>query len=225
MADVSPRPRDNQWARLHDLADKRVLLYSGTLGMKHDPGLLLHLARALEDLSDVRVVVVSEGLGAEWLRENGEAARNLVIMPFQDVSDLANMVATADIAVAILEPEAGTFSVPSKILTYMAGGRPIVAALPAANLATRLIVRASAGRVVAPGDRGGLANAARELLANGDERHRLGVAGRAYALSHFAIEPIADQFESVFDAAVGESSRPGVHRPGAARPTVAPNGP
>ncbi|HEX2115677.1 MAG TPA: glycosyltransferase, partial [Alphaproteobacteria bacterium] len=42
--DLAARPRDNPWAREHDLADKFVFLYSGTLGLKHNPDLLLQLA-------------------------------------------------------------------------------------------------------------------------------------------------------------------------------------
>src|SRR5262249_33531131 len=67
LEELPERPRDNEWASRHGLADKRVLLYSGTLGRKHDPSLLLRLAAAFREESDVRVVVASEGLGADWL--------------------------------------------------------------------------------------------------------------------------------------------------------------
>ena len=43
------RPRENGWASRHGLDGKPVLLYSGTLGLKHDAGLLLQLADALPD--------------------------------------------------------------------------------------------------------------------------------------------------------------------------------
>src|SRR5207248_10922826 len=63
------RPRDNLWARAHDLVEKRVAVYAGTLGLKHDPGLLAELAMATRESDDVRVVVVSEGPGRAWLEE------------------------------------------------------------------------------------------------------------------------------------------------------------
>ena len=62
--ELPARPRENEWARRHGLDGKPVLLYSGTLGLKHDPGLLHRLAEALPE---VAVVVASEGLGADWL--------------------------------------------------------------------------------------------------------------------------------------------------------------
>ena len=60
-------PKDNAWAREHEFENKRVLLYSGTLGIKHNHELLLELARHYRDASDVRVVVISEGFGADAL--------------------------------------------------------------------------------------------------------------------------------------------------------------
>ena len=66
LAELEPRPRDNQWARARGLVGKPVALYSGTLGLKHDPAMLSELARRGAQ-HDVTVVVVSEGMGADWL--------------------------------------------------------------------------------------------------------------------------------------------------------------
>ena len=65
-------PKDNAWAREHELEDKRVFLYSGTLGIKHNHELLLELARHYRDASDVRVVVIS---GGGWARTFSRARR------------------------------------------------------------------------------------------------------------------------------------------------------
>ena len=110
---VTPMAKDNPWSREHRLADVPVLLYAGTLGLKHDPLIILGLA---EHLPDARVVVVSEGIGAEWLREHGASADNLVVLPFQLFDRLSEVLAAADVLLTILEPDAGAYSVPSKVL-------------------------------------------------------------------------------------------------------------
>jgi glycosyltransferase involved in cell wall biosynthesis len=183
---VRPGSKDNAWAREQGLDRGSVVLYAGTLGRKHDPGLLQLLAA---ELPDVTVVVVAEGAGVERLR----ASANLRLLPLQPAERLSEVLATADVLVALLEPDAGIFSVPSKVLTYLTAGRPILAAVPAANQAARAIGDANAGRVVEPGDPDDFVKAARELLASTG----LGEAGRAYAERAFAIGPIADRFESV----------------------------
>src|SRR5208282_2369065 len=67
LDELPPRPRDNRWAAAHGLVDKRVVLYAGTMGLKHNPELLCHLARRFRGAPDVRIVVVSEGLGADHI--------------------------------------------------------------------------------------------------------------------------------------------------------------
>src|SRR5262249_55634342 len=158
------------------LVGKRVFLYSGTLGLKHNPGLLLALAKRFADRPDARVVVISEGLGADWLRAHAAEAPNLAILPYQPFERLAEAGARAEILVAILEPDAGVFSVPSKVLTYLCAGKAILAAIPVANLAARIIARTGAGQVVAPNDESGFLTAAEGLAADEATRSRFGAA-------------------------------------------------
>lgn len=193
-------PRENAWSREHGLGGKITLLYSGSLGLKHDPGLLLRLAGRFANRPQVRIVVVSEGQGAEWLRSRLERLRsgNLVLLPFQDHARFPEVLASADIHLAVLEPDAGVFSVPSKILNYLASGRPTVAAIPRENLAARQLTETGAGLVVAPGDRDAFAGAVASLLDEPLRRVAMGKAARAYAEANFAIEPICDRFEAIF---------------------------
>ena len=190
----TPLQKDNYWSRRHALADKPTFIYAGTLGRKHDPAQLVSLARAVPD---ARVVVVAEGAGADALRATRELPSNLMILPLQPAGELSAVLASADVLVAILERDAHAFSVPSKILTYLAAGRPIVAAVPAENLAARTILDAGAGIVVEPDDHVALAVAARRLLSDPNERTRAGAAARAYAERAFDVEAKADEFERV----------------------------
>jgi glycosyltransferase involved in cell wall biosynthesis len=199
IEDLPLQPRDNPFARHHELHDKFVFLYSGTLGMKHNPAMLLELARRFHDHPEVRVVVVSEGLGAEWLRRESAVARlaNLLLLPYQKFSDLPAMLATGDVLLGLLEATAGTFSVPSKTLSYLCAGRPLLLAVPPANLAARITRDQRAGLTVAPGDLDGFLAAAHELRASAGLRRTLGDNARAYAERTFPIERTATTFERI----------------------------
>jgi glycosyltransferase involved in cell wall biosynthesis len=199
LAQMPVRPKDNAWSRAHGLADRTCLLYAGTMGMKHNPDLLLQLARRLRDRPEARVVVVSEGLGADWLRERKAAhgLDNLVLIGFQPDAQMPDVFGTADVLTAVLEPEAGVFSVPSKVLAYLCAARPVLLAVPAENLAARIVVANGAGAVVPPTDPAAYLQAAAALLDDPARRAALGRNARRYAERTFDIEAITDRFERI----------------------------
>ena len=203
LDELPPRPRRNAWALAHGLADKRVLLYAGTLGLKHDPELLCRLARRFRAEPDVRVVVVSEGIGADHIARVAAAERldNLVMLPFQPYAALPDVLASADVLVVVLEAGAGIYSVPSKLLAYLCAGRAVLGAMPLDNLATRIVARAGAGLVAAPGDVTGFLAAAETLLETPARRDAAAAAARIYAERSFDIAAITTRFEAVLTAA------------------------
>jgi glycosyltransferase involved in cell wall biosynthesis len=194
LGEVPPRPRANAWAEAQRLPERLRFVYSGTLGMKHNPALLLGLA---ERFPEAEVVVISQGAGSEWLRERRGGASNLRLLPFQPFEDLPDVLGAADVLVAVLEPDAGVFSVPSKVLTYLCAGRPLLLAVPPENLAARIVAEHEAGLVAPPENADAFLAAAADLVADAERRASFGANARAYAERHFAIDAIADRFESV----------------------------
>jgi glycosyltransferase involved in cell wall biosynthesis len=199
IEEIPVLPRDNDWARRHALHDKFVFLYSGTIGMKHNPALLLELARVHADDPEVRVVVVSEGIGADWLKRESAAAglNNLLILPYQPFHELPAVLATGDVLAGILERDAGLFSVPSKTLSYLCAERPLLLAMPLENLAARITRDHEAGLVVAPDDRAGFLAAALRLRQSEPLRGKLAANARAYAEATFPIARTAAVFDRI----------------------------
>jgi glycosyltransferase involved in cell wall biosynthesis len=199
LDEIPARPRANDWSAEHDLVGRRVLLYAGTMGLKHNPALIADLAQTFAGEADIRVVVVSEGLGAQWLTD--EKARrgldNLTVLPFQPYARVPDMLASADVLVSILEPDAGAFSVPSKVLAYLCAGRPVLAAIPADNQAARLIGDGGLGLVADPGDTAGFVAAARRLMDDATLRAEMGARARAHAERAFDIGAIGERFEKI----------------------------
>ncbi len=203
LEELPVRPRKNAWADRKGLATRTCFLYAGTLSMKHNPDLLLQLAIRLRNHPDATLVVISQGMGAEWLlrKKALHALENLLMLPYQPKSDLPDVYATSDVLVAILEDDAGGFSVPSKVLTYLCAERPLLLAVPADNLAARMVIDAGAGCVVAPNDMESFLQAAEVLLSNPHLRRQMGIAAREYAEQAFDIEQVTDRFLAVFQRA------------------------
>lgn len=193
LSEIPVGDRDNDWSRAHGFGERPRLLYSGTLGRKHSPEMLIDLARAAPDAD---VIVVSEGVGADWLRDRADQERipNLTVLPFQPFASVPDVLATGDVLLVLLTADAASHSVPSKVLSYLCAGRPIVASIPADNAAARMIAeRAGAGVTVDPGDSAALVLAAKGLLADPEQRNELGAAGRRFAEATFSSDHVARQ--------------------------------
>lgn len=199
LEEIEMGSKINEWSQEHGLDSKTCLIYAGTLGLKHNPDSLLQLAIHFENNPDVRIVVLSEGLGADWLikKKKEYALDNLKVLGFVPFDQMSKVLATADILVAILEPDAGVFSVPSKVLAYLCAQRALLLAVPPENLAARIVQENEAGLVVPPGDSKNFIQAAQKLVENPELRNRCASNARAYAQQHFDIRAIADQFEHI----------------------------
>jgi colanic acid biosynthesis glycosyl transferase WcaI len=195
-------PKSNPWSIAEGLDEQFCFLYSGTLGMKHNPDLLLQLALKYRDVPDVRVVVISEGIGSSWLREKRDAhgLENLLLLPYQPFDQMPQVLATGDVLIGILEPAAGTFSVPSKVLTYLCARRPLLLAVPSTNLASQIATGAGAAQACEPHDTDAFLAGAATLRDSPPLREKMAKNARNYAERTFKISKIAVNFENIINS-------------------------
>lgn len=199
------RPKDNEWAVAEDLDRRFVFAYTGALGMKQDRDLLVELAARLRSRDDVRVLVLTGAPELAYLRGRARelGLENLLLRDYVPFDRLPDVLGAADVLIASIHRDAGRYSVPSKVLSYLCGGRPLLVSVPADNLAGRIVAREEAGAVVEPGDLNGFLAAAERMVDSPEARARMGANGRRYAEASFRVEPIADRFEAVLRRAGG----------------------
>jgi colanic acid biosynthesis glycosyl transferase WcaI len=200
---INVMPSRNAWRRAHGLTEKRVALYTGTIGLKHNPNLLLAAAEAFATESDIQIVVVSEGKYASYVKDQAAHRKlvNITVLPFQPFESYGEVLASGDVLIAMIEPDAASYSVPSKVLSYLCSGRPIVLAADKRNLAATILQRSGAGTVVDPRDTSGFVAAIRHFLRHEADRSVAGTFGRQYADEMFDVRLIADRFELIFQQA------------------------
>jgi colanic acid biosynthesis glycosyl transferase WcaI len=217
LSDITPRARENEWAREHSIPSEPVrLMYAGTLGRKHNPLLLLELLDATQARGvDAQLIVASEGDGADLLRTHAAGRPDVHMVGFQPAESFADMLGCADAVIALLEPDAARFSVPSKVLSYLSAGRAIIALLPEGNPAAHDVSTAG-GFVGSPTAEGAHAAAGwvQEMAADPTRFAQQGAAARRFAEQRFDIGAIGDRFEKIFsDAAVGSAAGHGIVSP------------
>ncbi len=200
LDEIVPTPRDNAWAKENDVLDGVNLVYSGTLGLKHNPELLVGLAARVRAAGvDARLVVVNEGPAVEVVREaalrHGVPAK---LLPFQPYERLPEVLGSGDMLLVLLEKSAGAFSVPSKTLSYLCAGRPVVGLMPAENLAAQLL-DACGCAVFAPEESALDAAAAWvvDVVNDSARSDELRVSTRMLAEAEFSRTKAADSFEMI----------------------------
>ena len=212
---IDPKDKRNDFAVRRGWSDHRCVLYTGTLGMKHNPDLLLSVALEMQKRGGgEKMVVTSQGIGAEYLlqRKSDLNLETLQVLPYVPFDDVPGLMGSADVLTAVLSEDAAKYSVSSKVLAYACAERPISAAIPKDNRAAELIRTHGWGSVCEPTDEKTFVRQTMALLDDAEASRRCGQAARTYAEKHFAIGTICDAFEAILEKTV-RSQRPSSIRP------------
>jgi glycosyltransferase involved in cell wall biosynthesis len=198
---LKPGNKDNAWSRGLGLTGKKIALYAGTLGRMENPMLLVELAEKLRDRADVQILVVAEGEAADRLARQGQtrALANLRVLPLQPYGAYSDILASADVLIAMVDADAGVLFVPSKVTDFLCVGRPIVLSAPWQNLAATSIRESGAGRVVPAGDAAAMGEAVLAYIDDDRLQKEAAAQARSYAERTFDIAAIAGRFERLFE--------------------------
>ena len=163
----------------HQLDNKFIAMYAGAHGLSNDLGVLLQAASQLIDRPDIQLVFVGDGKEKPALvaQANRLQLKNVSFIPSQPKSQMADVLAAADVCIAILKPiELYRTTYPNKVFDYMAAGRAVILAI--GGVICDVINQENAGLAVSPGDPTELAAAIRRLADDKDLTKALGAAGR-----------------------------------------------
>lgn len=153
------------------------VLFAGNLGRFQQLEDLVDAARALRNDAGIEFVVVGSGAAAADLRRRaGDAlGRTIRFVPQQSVEVAVACMERSDLGVVSLAPGVEQVAYPSKTMTYLAAGLPVLAHVPSSSCLAVDIERHGCGYV--SGAAGAEALVAAILRAR-DDRHRWTAAAR-----------------------------------------------
>jgi len=120
---------------------------------------------------------------------------NVRFLPMQPREKYPAVLHASDASLVTLHAEVKTPVVPSKILSIMAAGRPVVAAMDLGGDAPKLIADARCGRCVPPEDPQALAEAVLAFYRDPALREEMGQSGRRYAEERLSLDRCVAQYE------------------------------
>ena len=159
------------------------LLYAGNLGYTQGFETLLDAVRLVRE--PVHVELVGEGNAAAHVRRLAAGVPNVTVRPPVARADFPELLASADAHLVLQRRVGAGANFPSKIASYLASGRPIIASMSHDIPATETLRESGAAVLVEPESPEELAAAIERLHRDRALREALGERGRAFSYERF----------------------------------------
>jgi glycosyltransferase involved in cell wall biosynthesis len=202
---VAPGERDNQFRHRANIASKEyVVSFAGVIGLSQDVDTIIDAAVLLRQQTDIVFYIVGDGLEKPRLMERAKGMDNVRFMPMLPKEEYIELLHASDICLATLRKEVKTPVVPSKIMSIMAAGRPLVAALPLHGDAPKIVEASHCGFCVEPENATALANAIQTIYQHPKLAADFQRSGRRYVEQHFSLEVCTALIEQAFKRVLTE---------------------
>ena len=187
--------------------DAFVASYSGNLGKKQGLDVLIDVARLLEveparNARPIRIVIAGDGAARAGLEAKLRAnpPGNLKLLPLLPDDDYRTLLATSGICLIVQAKGAGSFCFPSKLLSTVAAGRPVLAVAEETSELALAVREGQFGLVVDPDRPAAAAAALREWVERPEEIEKLGQNGLRW-VRQFEYHAVLEKFEARLRAA------------------------
>lgn len=196
---IRPQPRQNEFSIQNKLDNRFIVSYAGTMGWAQDMGTIINSAYQLKNNDNILFVLVGDGVEKEKAISSSVelGLTNILWLPMQPLSVYPDILASSHVSLINLHPELHTPVVPSKLLSIMAAGRPVVASLPEESDARQIISQAQCGICVEAGNGIALAEAIHKLESDRELLVKMGKSGRQYIEAHFSRQVCTKQMEAI----------------------------
>jgi glycosyltransferase involved in cell wall biosynthesis len=192
--------------------DAVVCLHAGNMGHKQGLENVVEGARiAAGSHRGLLFVLMGDGNQRSHLQDLAElyALPNLRFLSIQPQDIFPSILAAADILLVNQRGAVSDMSLPSKLTSYFAVGRPIIAAVQRASETAREIEASGGGLVVPPDEPGVLVEALEELSNDSGRRLQMGESARAWSLAKLSKAAALDGYERLLAAVLAHGKQLG----------------
>ncbi|HLE03207.1 MAG TPA: glycosyltransferase family 4 protein [Anaerolineales bacterium] len=200
-----PNPFRNELA----LGESFVVLFAGNVGYAAGLESVLAAAGLLRGEPRICFLIVGEGSAkADLLRAaEREGLTNVRFLPTQPSGILSNVLGAGDVGLVPLREGMGAVSVPSKAYAIMAGGRPVLAAVPTDSEIRHLVAEAKCGVCVPAEEPQALAEAVLRLAGEPDRLKEYGRNARSYVVERYSRAIMTSRYRKLLGEVIEAGKR------------------
>ena len=191
---VKPEDRLTSYREEHQLGEKFVVMYAGNLGNSQSFELITDAARKHDERDDIVYVINGGGVMSDRLKQQANELKNLVVVDYQPIERLSEVLATADLHLVPLRAGLGDMSVPSKIYSIFASGRPVIASVDPGTEIERIVTESEGGIAVPPDDFDSFIFALEGLIDDSELLEEMGNKARVWLENCYSSKTIADSY-------------------------------
>jgi colanic acid biosynthesis glycosyl transferase WcaI len=195
-------------ARLGWHDDDYIVLHAGNIGRKQGLENVVNAAHsAAQASSQVRFVVLGDGAERTRLEASAAGCNNIAFVDPLPDDQFTDALQAADALLVNELPGVKEMAVPSKITSYFAAGRPVVAAVEPHGIVADIMRQASAGPIVQGGDPAALLAACDSLSRDPASATSGALGARAYFLEHLSAEAAFTAWAELLNSFAPRESR------------------
>ncbi len=198
--------------------DGFVALYAGNVGVASNTEMLVDALAKLKDRSNIYLVIAGDGSQLGVCRDEAERQHlnRVVIHSPWKTEETGPVLQMADVLLLPTKGKQSLNSIPSKLITYLLSGRPVIAAvLPESDTAIA-ILESGAGWVIHPDSADLMAKTIAAASAQAKESLiRMGTAGREFARQNLIAESNLPRIIDIVEKAAKVREEPNKHHSGA----------
>lgn len=204
-----PNPPRGETRSVHGWRDdETVVLHAGNMGLKQGLENVVEAARVADkQAAPVRFVLLGNGSERDALVRLGAGIERLDFLPALDDAMFSATLDAADILLVNEKVGVSEMAVPSKLTSYFAATRPVVAATDPAGITASEINAAEAGVIVNAGEPAALLDAVLGLAADAGKRQLLGWNGRVYRETVLTADTAIEKFSTLLTGLTNSGSR------------------
>jgi glycosyltransferase involved in cell wall biosynthesis len=202
-------------------ADALVCLHAGNMGRKQGLENVIECARlASATAPDMLFAFVGDGNQRAMLEALAARHRlaNVRFLPLQPEQLFPSVLASADVLLVNQRGSVAEMSLPSKLTSYYAAGRPVVAAVAADSETAREIAWSSGGIVTAPDDPVALLAALLRVANDAGLRAHLAGSAKRWSATVLSEDAALRSYEQLLAALLAAGRHGRVHTAGRRRP-------
>jgi len=193
---------DNQGLLTQDVPDGFIIMFAGNIGVAQDFETIIKAMVNIRSEKEIHWVILGDGRRFTWLQDQvrrNKLAHCVHLLGRFPAQAMPAFYKKADVLLVSLRREpVFEYTVPGKIQSYMAGGKPIIASLDGEG--ARLIERAGAGITCNAQDAHALTESVLTMYRYSEaDRNRMGAQGYEYFIKHFERNSLMSDLEEKFN--------------------------